>query len=275
MEIGVISYLLRHHGTADAMDFLSGIGYTVTELDFRHADGLTDYHKVDARGAAETRKLCIAHGITPMAYCVGGLSKGRDADFLRNVFEFAKGLEVPVITGVLDPDLLPDLDVLCEEYKIYYAIENHRGNVFEAADTILQALEGHSLYIGANPDTGTLRLPASTRSSRSRSSPGASTTSTSRIPTSANPSATAPSTCLASTRSSSARASTGCSRSNTTSTTGSPTMPCAWRLHTIWATSRGWRRRSKDTPITARGGHEYLATPQLPGATAAVHAGRA
>jgi sugar phosphate isomerase/epimerase len=58
------------------------------------------------------------------------------------------------ITGVLDPALLPDLDVLCEEYKIYYAIENHRGNVFEAADTILQALEGHSMYIGANPDTG-------------------------------------------------------------------------------------------------------------------------
>ncbi|MCU0523027.1 MAG: sugar phosphate isomerase/epimerase [Anaerolineae bacterium] len=154
MEIGVISYLLRHHGTADAMDFLSGIGYTVTELDFRHADGLTDYHKVDAKGAAETRKLCIAHGITPMAYCVGGLSKGRDAAFLRNVFEFAKGLEVPVITGVLDPALLPDLDELCEEYRTYYAIENHRGNVFEAADTILQALEGHSLYIGANPDTG-------------------------------------------------------------------------------------------------------------------------
>jgi sugar phosphate isomerase/epimerase len=85
---------------------------------------------------------------------VGGLSKSRDAEYLRNVFEFAKGLEVEVITGVLDPDLLPEMDELCEEYKIYYAIENHRGNVFEAADTILKALEGHSNYIGANPDTG-------------------------------------------------------------------------------------------------------------------------
>ena len=154
MEIGVISYLLRHHGTADAMDFLSDLGYEVTELDFRHADGLTDFHKVDAGGAAETRKLCLAHGITPMAYCVGGLSRSRDAEYLRNVFEFAKGLEVPVITGVLDPDLLPEMDGLCEEYRIYYAIENHRGNVFEAADTLLEALEGHSMYIGANPDTG-------------------------------------------------------------------------------------------------------------------------
>jgi len=121
MEIGVISYLLRHHGTADAMDFLSDLDYTYTELDYRHADGLTDFHKVDAKGAAEARKLCIAHGITPMAYCVGGLSRSRDADVLRNVFEFAKGLEVPVITGVLDPDLLPEMDELREEYRIYYA----------------------------------------------------------------------------------------------------------------------------------------------------------
>jgi sugar phosphate isomerase/epimerase len=154
MKIGVISYLLRHHSTADAMDFLSDLGYKYTELDYRHADGLTDFHKVDAKGATEARKLCIAHGITPMAYCVGGLSKSRDSDVLRNVFEFAKGLEVEVITGVLDPELLPDLDELCEEYSIYYAIENHLGNVFQAADTILQALEGHSMFIGANPDTG-------------------------------------------------------------------------------------------------------------------------
>lgn len=154
MKIGVISYLLRHHGTAEAMDFLREIGFEYTELDFRHADGLTDFHQVDARGAARARKLCVAHGITPLAYCVGGLSKERDADYLENVFEFARGLEVPVITGVLDPDLLPEMDELCERYRIYYAIENHRGNVFEAADTILQALEGHSMYVGANPDTG-------------------------------------------------------------------------------------------------------------------------
>ena len=154
MKIGVISYLLRHHGTAEAMDFLHDLGYQYTELDYRHADGLTDFHTVDAAGAAEARKLCIDHGITPLAYCVGGLSKARDADVLRNVFEFARGLEVPVITGVLDPELLPELDELCEEYRLYYAIENHRGNVFEAADTILEALEGHSMYIGANPDTG-------------------------------------------------------------------------------------------------------------------------
>ena len=154
MEIGVISYLLRHHGVADAMDFLSSIGFKNTELDYRHADGLSDFHTVDAGGAAEARRLCVAHGITPTAYCVGGLSKDRDAAYLRNVFEFAKGLGVPIITGVLDPALLPDLDELCEEYKLYYAIENHRGNVFEAADTILEALKGHSMYIGANPDTG-------------------------------------------------------------------------------------------------------------------------
>ena len=153
MKIGVISYLLRHHDTPTAMAFLKDIGYENVELDFRHADGMCDYHKVDARGAAETRKLVESFGITPEAYCVGGLGKGNLPD-LEKVFEFANGLGVEVITGVLDPSILPRMDELCEKYKIYYAIENHRGNVFEAADTILEALEGHSEYIGANTDTG-------------------------------------------------------------------------------------------------------------------------
>ena len=153
MEIGVISYLLRHHDTPSAMSFLREIGFENVELDFRHADGLCDYHKVDAEGASETRKLVESFGISPKAYCVGGLGKGNLPD-LERVFEFAKGLGVEVIVGVLDPAILPQMDEMCEKYKLYYAIENHRGNVFEAADTILQALEGHSSYIGANTDTG-------------------------------------------------------------------------------------------------------------------------
>lgn len=153
MQIGVISYLLRHHDTPMAMSFLKDIGFENVELDFRHADGLCDYHKVDARGAEQTRKLVEDFGIAPQAYCVGGLSKGNLPD-LERVFEFAKGLGVEVIVGVLDPAILPQMDELCEQYQIYYAIENHKGNVFESADTILQALEGHSPYIGANTDTG-------------------------------------------------------------------------------------------------------------------------
>ena len=153
MKIGVISYLLRHHDTPTAMAFLKDIGYEYVELDVRHADGLCDYHNVDAKGAAETRKLVESFGIIPEAYCVGGLGKGNLPD-LEKVFEFANGLGVEVVTGVLDPSILPQMDELCEKYKIYYAIENHRGNVFEAADTILEALEGHSEYIGANTDTG-------------------------------------------------------------------------------------------------------------------------
>jgi len=153
MEIGVISYLLRHHDTPSAMAFLKDIGFENVELDYRHADGLCDYHNIDAKGAAEARKLVESFGITAKAYCVGGLGESH-LPYLENVFEFAKGLGVEVIVGVLQPAILPQLGEFCEKYKIYYAIENHRGNVFEAADTILQALEGHSEYIGANVDTG-------------------------------------------------------------------------------------------------------------------------
>lgn len=153
MRIGVISYLLRHHDTPTAMAFLRDIGFSYVELDFRHADGLTDYHKQDALGGARAREICFEYGIAPMAYCVGGLNKSHLAD-LRRAFEFAKGLGVEVMVGVLDPEILPQLDALCQEYRIYYAIENHRGNVFEAAETMLEAVKPYSRYIGFNPDTG-------------------------------------------------------------------------------------------------------------------------
>ncbi len=153
MKIGVISYLLRHHDTPTAMAFLQGIGFTSVELDFRHADGLCDYHKQDAAGGARARVICFEHGIQPMAYCVGGLGSANLPD-LRRVFEFARGLGVKVIVGVLDPAILPQLDALCREYQIYYAIENHRGNVFEAAKTMLEAVAPYSKYVGFNPDTG-------------------------------------------------------------------------------------------------------------------------
>jgi len=153
MEIGVISYLLRHHDLPTAMQFLHDIGYEYVELDFRHAGALTDYHQVDAKDAARARAVCESYRLTPRAYCVGGLGKP-DLPYLRQVFEFARGLGVDVITGCLEPDIMPEVDALCREYGIYYAIENHRGNVFEAADTILGALAGYSPYMGANVDTG-------------------------------------------------------------------------------------------------------------------------
>jgi sugar phosphate isomerase/epimerase len=153
MKIGVISYLLRHHELPAAMEFLQDIGFSRVELDYRHADGLCDYHEVDASGAAHARQICERYGIAPMAYCVGGLNQNH-LPHLRNVFEFARGLGVEVITGLLDPEIMAETDALCQEYGIYYAIENHRGNVFEAGDTILEALEGCSQYLGANVDTG-------------------------------------------------------------------------------------------------------------------------
>ncbi|MEN6479115.1 MAG: sugar phosphate isomerase/epimerase [Anaerolineales bacterium] len=153
MKIGVISYLLRHLDTPAAMQFLQDIGFTAVELDFRHADGLTDYHRQDAAGGARARVICFEHGIRPMAYCVGGLGP-RDLPNLRRVFEFAQGLGVEVVVGVLDPAILPELDALCQEYEIYYAIENHSGNVFQAAETMVEAVAPYSRYIGFNPDTG-------------------------------------------------------------------------------------------------------------------------
>ena len=118
MKIGVISYLLRHHDLPTAMGFLRDIGFERVELDYRHAGGMTDYHSVDAEGAARAREVCLGYDITPMAYCVGGLNVTHLPD-LRKVFEFARGLGVEVVVGVLDPDILPQLDALCHAVPLH------------------------------------------------------------------------------------------------------------------------------------------------------------
>ncbi len=152
-NVGVISYLLRHHPTAMAMEILRDMGFSCVELDFRHSDGLCDYTQADAADAEKVRSLVESYGITPLAYCVGGFNADR-AVHLRRVFEFAKGLGVSTITGVLSPDVLEPLDALCQEYQIRYAIENHKGDAFENAGHYLERLKDCSPYIGVNVDSG-------------------------------------------------------------------------------------------------------------------------
>ena len=158
MNIGVISYLFRHHDTATAMGILRDLGFTAVELDFRHADGRCDYRKADAAAAAEVRRLVERHGIAPRAYCIGGLKNDHAAQ-LPQIFEFAKGLGVDVITGcIIEAGILPEVSACTERYGIRYAIENHRGNIFETADALLPALETCAPSVGVTADTGHFAL---------------------------------------------------------------------------------------------------------------------
>lgn len=153
LYVSVITYLFRQEPTPVMIGRFQRLGFRHVELDYRHPDGLCDYRTSAAGQAEEARGLLADHGITPEAYCIGGFNTSH-LDVMERAFTFAKGLGVEVITGVAQPAVLGRLDELCAQYGMRYAIENHKGSLFEHADVILPALSGHSDRLGVNFDSG-------------------------------------------------------------------------------------------------------------------------
>ncbi len=153
VEVGVISYLFRHLPVPAMLERVHALGYDQVELHFGHPDGRADYRAGGEEEGRATGALMRGHGVRPEAYCVGGIN-GRNVEQAERAFAFARGLGVELITGTSHPEVLDRLDALCAAYGLRYAVENHRGNVFERAETMLEALRGCSPRVGVNFDSG-------------------------------------------------------------------------------------------------------------------------
>jgi len=139
LKIGAISYCYRHLDVRSVLDRFREIGFQNIELWYGHPDGRADYLKHDRPGAEDTRDL------------LDGWPN------FRRAFEFAAGLGVTMITGCAVPTIVPDLDALCQEYEIRFAIENHRRNPFETPEDYTTIFESSSAWVGVNLDTGHMR----------------------------------------------------------------------------------------------------------------------
>ena len=151
--VSVISYLLRQLPVPQMVQRIRAAGYTNVELHFGHPDGAADYRIGGEGEARRTGARLRAAGVVPEAYCVGGIQP-QNVENAERAFAFARGLGVDVITGVAHPNVLARLDALCDTYGMRYAIENHHGNVFERAETMLEALRECSPRLGVNFDSG-------------------------------------------------------------------------------------------------------------------------
>ncbi len=151
--VSVISYLLRQLPVPQMLQRVLAAGYTNVELHFGHPDGLADYHIGGEAQARTTGERLRAAGVAPEAYCVGGINP-QNVGQAERAFVFARGLGVGLVTGVAHPEVLARLDALCEAYGMRYAVENHRGNAFEQAETMVAALQACSPRMGVNFDSG-------------------------------------------------------------------------------------------------------------------------
>ncbi len=148
-RVGIQSYSLRHFGVDDAMAKTQQLGLTNWEAYPDHLP-ITDDPKV----IAEYKDKLRAHGLRLMAYGVVDFSND-EAD-ARKKFEFAKAMNIPVLSAYPRPDSFSLLDKLVAEYNILIGIHNHGpgDNLYDTWEKVLAAIEGHDQRIGACDDTG-------------------------------------------------------------------------------------------------------------------------
>ncbi|MCI0499477.1 MAG: DUF1080 domain-containing protein [Planctomycetales bacterium] len=92
-------------------------------------------------------------GVGIFAFGVTGIP--RDPAEARKLFEFAREMGVETIVSEPAADQFDMLDALCAEYKINLGIHNHpKPSHYWNPQTVLEACEGRSKWIGACVDVG-------------------------------------------------------------------------------------------------------------------------
>jgi inosose dehydratase len=148
-KVGLQSYSLRHFGLDDALAKTQTLGLRYWEAFPQHMPITADPKTIN-----EYKDKLRAHNITLLAYGVVDFNNN-EAD-ARSKFDFAKAMNIPVLSAYPQPDAFGVLDKLTAEYKIDIAIHNHGpgDNLYDDFNKTLAAIKGHNPRIGACDDTG-------------------------------------------------------------------------------------------------------------------------
>jgi len=147
-SLGTQSYSFRKFDTLGAIQEAKKIGLTNIEFCAAH-------FPCDPKdpGLEAVKALIKEHGVT--VPCYGVEEFGADEAVNRAKFEFAKALDIKIITANPLAESFDLLDKLTEEYGIKIAIHNHGpGARYDGVQMTLDAIKDHSKLIGACVDTG-------------------------------------------------------------------------------------------------------------------------
>lgn len=148
LKFGLQSYSLRNLSYEKANEAIADLGLSYVEAFPGHLPP-------EKKRIIEAKRFEQIYNVKVLAYGVNLMP--RDESQLRNLFEFAKGLGIEVLTADPEPDSFDLLDELVSEYKTKVAIHNHGpGHRYSRIEDIVKALEGHDEMIGMCMDTGHL-----------------------------------------------------------------------------------------------------------------------
>lgn len=157
-RLGCQAYTFRHVTFFETIDKNASLGLTCIEaypgqvLSPERKDIVFDHNCTDDIIASVKAKLESA-GVHLVNY--GVVMLPNDEVECRKVFDFAKILGIEIIVSEPPLDALGLVDELCHEYGIAMAIHNHPApSIYWNPDTVVNACQGRSAYIGACADTG-------------------------------------------------------------------------------------------------------------------------
>jgi sugar phosphate isomerase/epimerase len=118
LKVGIASYTYNKFPVDATIDFIRKVGVKYVSIKDAHLPlkSSTAERKVVAKKFRDA-------GITPLS--CGVVNMTDDEAELRNAFEYARDIEVPVIVAKPTRKSLPDLDKLVKEFDIKVAIHNH------------------------------------------------------------------------------------------------------------------------------------------------------
>src|SRR5262249_19832366 len=152
MDVGCNTYSLRSLPRGEAFAQLHELGYTAAELWAGHANYLSIGISARQVAAGASR-----NGIALRVYCIGGLFGLRPRvveDRLARAFDFARKLDVGLVTGVLDRAAVRLADARAQRQGVRFALENHWYTEVARPRDVLAALDECSPAVGAAIDTG-------------------------------------------------------------------------------------------------------------------------
>lgn len=113
--------------------------------------------KTDDKLPAELReaikKKFAEAGVKPVNFGVANFGKTEES--ARSVFQYAHDLGIETIVAEPTEQMMDTVDKLCGEFNINVAIHNHPApSHYNAPQTVLDAIKGHSAHLGSCADVG-------------------------------------------------------------------------------------------------------------------------
>lgn len=154
--LGAQAYTFNRFTLAQALDKMDSCGIHYVECYQGQTlggdlEGKMDYNM----DAAKREKLLLLFSQKNKKLVAFGVVSPQDENDWKKVFDFAKAMQIQVITAEPRKEHLDLVSALCDQYQIKVAIHDHpKPSPYWHPDTVLAAIEGRSKLLGACADIG-------------------------------------------------------------------------------------------------------------------------